>query len=99
MELMASRLKLPAKMKKCYTYIESVEDLKLGRYVRWIHTSDLKKIYGGGFLVLIGEVCTCKNGKNDLFTFVLEECLVFQRMSNDEIILKYAKQIAELSEK
>jgi len=94
-ECMAARLKLPPKVKKFYTYIENIDDLQLGRYVRWIHTDNLEKMYNGGFLVNIGKVCTCKNGKGGLFTFVWEENLVFQRMSNDEIIIKYAQEIAE----
>lgn len=94
MDTLAARLKLPPKVVKFYTYVEELEGLQLGRYVRWIHTDNLKKIYNGGFLVRIGDVCTCKNGQGALFTFIFEENLVFQKMSNDEIIIKYASQIA-----
>ena len=82
-------------MVKYYTYMESLDDLQLGRYVRWLKTEDVTKIYNGGFLVKIGDICTCKNGQGQLFTFIFDDCLVFQKMSNDEIILKYAKEIAE----
>ena len=92
---LASRLKLPQKMVKYYTYMESLDDLQLGRYVRWLKTEDVTKIYNGGFLIKIGDICTCKNGQGQLFTFIFDDCLVFQKMSNDEIILKYAKEIAE----
>jgi len=94
-----SCMDLPPKMKKFYTYIENLDELTLGRYVRWIKLSDLTKIYTGGFLVLIGDVCTCKNGKGALFTFVFDDCVVFQKMSNDELIVKYAKEIASQTEK
>jgi hypothetical protein len=94
MNQLAAKLNLPPKMAKFYDYMEELDDLKLGRYVRWIHMDNLKKIYNGGFLVLIGDVCTCKNGQGALFTFVFEDNLVFQKMSNDEIIIKYAKEIA-----
>jgi hypothetical protein len=92
---LASRLGLPPKVVKFYTYIENLEDLQLGRYIRWLKTDNLKKLFNGGFLVSIGDVCTCKNAQGNLFTFVFDDCLVFQRMSNDEIIIKYAAQIAE----
>ena len=95
MDSLASRLNLPPKVRKFYTYIDDLDDLQLGRYVRWIHTDNLTKMFNGGFLVKIGDVCTCKNGQGALFTFVWEENLVFQRMSNDEIIIKYAQEIAE----
>ena len=95
MEILASKLKLPEKMVKFYTYVEEMEDLKLGRYIRWIHTENLKKISNGGFLIKIGEVCTCKNAKGMLFSVAVEDNLIFQRMSNDEIIIKYASRIAE----
>ena len=94
-ERMIKALKLPPKMAKFYTYIEDIEDLKLGRYIRWIHTDNLKKIYNGGFLLVIDDICTCKNAQGVLFSVVFEDCLIFQRMSNDEIIIKYASQLAE----
>jgi hypothetical protein len=92
---MIKRLKLPTKVAKFYSYIENMDDLKLGRYVRWMKTDNLKKLYNGGFLVSIGDICTCKNTQGSLFTFIFEDCLIFQRMSNDEIIVQYASTIAE----
>ena len=92
---METSLQLPSKMKKFYTYIEDLNDLKLGRYIRWIHLDNLHKIYNGGFLVKIDDVCTCKNTKGGLFTFIFEENLVFQRMSNQELIIKFASKMAE----
>jgi len=86
---------LPPKIKKFYTYIDNLDDLKLGRYLRWIHVNNLEKIYNGGFLVKSGEVCTCKNTKGGLFTFIFEENLVFQRMSKQEIIIKYASKMID----
>ncbi len=95
MNQLAAKLNLPPKMVKYYEYVEELDELVLGRYVRWIHTDNLKKIFNGGFLILIGERCTCKNGQGALFTFLFEDNLVFQKMSNDEIIIKYAKKIAD----
>jgi hypothetical protein len=76
-----------------YTHVDEIEDLILGRYLRWVYTDNLKKLYPGGFLVSVDpktNVLLCKN-RNRLFTISFEEAIVFQKMSLDERIVERAR--------
>ena len=89
-------LKLPAKFRQEYTYVDDVDSLILGRYIRWVYTDDLKKMYNGGFLVSVDphtNVLLCKN-RMALFTVSFEDALVFQKLSLDERIINRARQMA-----
>jgi len=90
------RSRLPPKFMKEYTYIEDVDLLILGRYIRWVYTDNLKKIYNGGFLVSVDpntNVLLCKN-RMTLFTVSFEDALVFQKLSLDERIVNRAREIS-----
>lgn len=94
MEDLIRSLKLPAKFMKEYTYIEDIDSLILGRYIRWVYTDNLKKIYNGGFLVSVdSNTLLCKN-RMALFTISFEDALVFQKRSIDERIVERARQLA-----
>jgi hypothetical protein len=96
MEALIRSLKLPPKFIKEYTYVDDVDFLILGRYIRWVYTDNLKKIYNGGFLVSVDphtNVLLCKN-RMALFTISFEDALVFQKKSLDERIVERARQLA-----
>ena len=94
MESLIRSLNLPSKFMKEYTYIEDVDFLILGRYIRWVYTDNLKKIYNGGFLVSVdSNTLLCKN-RMALFTISFEDALVFQKKTLDERIVERARQMA-----
>ena len=94
MEDLIRSLKLPPKFMKEYTYVEDVDFLILGRYIRWVYTDNLKKIYNGGFLISVDpktNVLLCKN-RMALFTVSFEDALVYQKMSIDAICFPLFKE-------
>ena len=98
---MLQRLNLPKeklksfhKSLKQYRYIDEIPDLKYGSYVRWVNLKDPNNIK----LTIGGLVCdikisnddviiSCKNNYNSFFSFKLNECLVFQKLSHQEKVL------------
>jgi len=83
------------KLKK-YRYCGDLKDIQNGYYIRWI---SLKK-FNNIFLTTGGIVCEvlfckggvsilCKNSRNCMFQFKFDECLIFQKISQQEnVILK-----------
>ena len=81
---------------KQYKYVDEVNDLKYGTYIRWISLKDEEdslrlnsgalfcesKISDNGISIL----CKSVYG-NRLFQLMLDENIVFQKLSNEEIIL------------
>ena len=81
---------------KAYKYVDEMDDLKYGSYIRWIKLNDLDDLTltkGAIFLdVKItdkGVNLICKNhgylGKR--FTIKMDECLIFRKMTNQELVL------------
>ena len=90
-------LGLPKKVYSQYTHIEDVDDLILGRYIRWVYTDDLKKLYPGGILLSVDpktNVLLCKN-RQRLFSVSFNESIVLQKMSLDERIIQEARRITK----
>lgn len=78
---------------KNYKYIDEIPDIKFGSYVRWIPLKNPSKIKltNGGIVcdVKINDDVSvvCRNGMNRLFEFKMAECLVFQKLSDQELVL------------
>lgn len=76
-----------------YKYIDEIPDIKFGSYVRWIPLKNPSKIKltNGGIVcdVKINDDVgvVCRNSMNRLFEFKMAECLVFQKMSDQEMVL------------
>lgn len=79
-----------------YRYVDEIKDLKYGTYLRWIPISDPKVIKltkGALFCDVIiekrGIFLLCKNyGYNSRhFQIKLDECLVFQKLTEQELVL------------
>lgn len=90
-------LGLPKKVYSQYTHIEDVDDLILGRYIRWVYTDDLKKLYPGGILLSVDpktNVLLCKN-RQRLFSVSFDVSIVLQKMSLDERIIQEARRITK----
>jgi len=86
---------------KDYKYIDDISDLRYGAFIMWIPILELNTIT----LQKCGIICdiqlgdehvliTCKNYMHRHYTFRMDECLVFQKLSNQEkIIIQILDQI------
>ena len=79
---------------KNYRYIDEIPDIKFGSYIRWVPLKNPSKIKltNGGIVcdVKINDndvSVVCRNSMNRLFEFKMAECLVFQKLSDQEIVL------------
>lgn len=79
---------------KGYRYIDEMNDLKYGAFIRWIPITDPNylplhycgiicdiKIMDSGVFIL------CKNFMHRHYTFKMDECLIFQKLTDQERIL------------
>ena len=82
---------------KTYRYIDSLTDLKSGYYIRWINIHDAKLRKGGFFLdvKLLDNGChvICKTFQNRIIQISLEENVLFQKLSSDELIILKAIEL------
>jgi len=85
--------KLHAQLKE-YRYVDEINDLKYGAYIRWISLKDPTNIRltNGGIVCEIlvkdnGIHVICRNNINRLFQIRLVENMVFQKISYQENIL------------
>ena len=95
-ELHLSRELLVEYMKKLknYMYVEEMDDLKHGSFIRWINIKDPDNLHltNGGILseikVIDTGVCiVCKSFSHRHFQIQMEECLIFQKLSGQEQVL------------
>jgi len=78
-----------------YKCVDDLAEIKYGKYVRWISLKDEPEsmtLVKGGIVCEInigdsGTTVTCKNFLNKYFKFVLDECVVFQKLSAQEVVL------------
>ena len=81
---------------KDYKYVDEMNDLKYGTYIRWIPIEDPNNIYltnGALFCEMKitdeGVFCICKNiGYNSRhFQISMDKNLIFQKLTNQELVL------------
>ena len=79
---------------KDYRFVDEMSDINYGRYIRWINMNEIDnlKLTNGGIICEIlatdnGNVITCKNTMNRLFRIKMEECLIFQKLTDQEKLL------------
>jgi hypothetical protein len=90
----------PAKSKeiltklKQYMYIDEMNELKYGAFLRWIHMVDPDNLFlsPGGILCEVnitenGVVLVCKNFAHRYYQVKMDECLIFQKLSGQEQVL------------
>ena len=88
---------------KGYRYIDEISDIKYGRFIRWIPLSDpnyLPLHYCGIIcdikIVDNGVLITCKNFMHRHYTFKMDECFIFQKLTTQEqIIINALDHLAE----
>jgi hypothetical protein len=79
---------------KNYRYVDEIDDLKYGAFIRWIPITDPDdlplhncamiceiKIVDNGVLI------TCKNFMHRHYIFKMDECLIFQKLTSQELVL------------
>ena len=79
---------------KGYRYIDEINDLKHGSFIRWIPITDPSylPLHHCGMICEIkitddGVIITCKNFMHRHYTFKMDECLIFQKLSTQEQII------------
>jgi hypothetical protein len=88
-----SELKEYYKLLKEYRYVDELDELRYGSYIRWINISKNPvslTLLRGGFIVDIinknGINILCKN-RNNLFTIKMDRSVIFQKNTNQEKLL------------
>lgn len=79
---------------KEYKYVDEMNDLKYGTYIRWIPLTNPKNTSlskGATFceykITDDGVFMVCKNFYGNHFQIKMEDCLVFQKLTQQELIL------------
>ena len=82
---------------KNYRYVDDLTDIQYGRYIRWINLKNPEKILltRGGMIIDIkilsnGIHVVCKNTYNHKFQVKIDECYIFQKLTDQEKILLMA---------
>lgn len=81
---------------KDYKYVDEMNDLKYGTYIRWINVEDPTNIHltkGALFcemkITYDGVFCVCKNYgySNKHFQIAMDKNLIFQKLTEQEMVL------------
>ena len=87
-------LKMYHKLLTHYRYVDEIDELRYGSYIRWFNISKPKslKLLNGGFIVDIKNnnndiIILCKNSLNKFFNLKMGECIIFQKNTKQEVIL------------
>jgi hypothetical protein len=90
---------------KGYRYVDEITDLKHGSFVKWIPLKDPSHLplNCSGIICEIkitddGVVIVCKNFMHRHYTFKMDECLIFQKLSSQEQVILSALDHLEKEE-
>lgn len=79
---------------KDYRYVDEIDEIKIGGYIRWINLKnpDNIKLTNGGIVIDMKNskddiIIICKNNMNRKFSLFLNKCIIFQKISDQEKIL------------
>tara|TARA_A200000113_G_scaffold177502_1_gene162925 strand:- start:35 stop:466 length:432 start_codon:yes stop_codon:yes gene_type:complete len=82
------------KVLKDYRFVDELDEIQIGKYVRWFNLANQESISltNGGIIIDIKDgkediLIVCKNNRNRIYTFRLNQCIVFQKLSTQEQIL------------
>lgn len=84
---------------KGYRYIDSFQEIKFGSYARWIKLQPEITLCNGGWITDIkigdkGSYLVCKNNIGRFMRINIDECIIFQKLTNQEhIILKIMESL------
>ena len=95
-ELLLSRSTMVQYLKTLthYIYVDEINNLKYGSYLKWISlkTPDNLRLTNGAFFCNIkitdnGVYIICKNYANRHFQIKMDECLLFQKLTDQEKVI------------
>ena len=79
---------------KNYRFVDDLQDINYGAYIRWIKIKDLDqvKLSNGGIIIDIkiyddGCQVICKNMYNKIMQIKLNEAIVFQKLTDQEYVI------------
>ena len=94
LELPQNQQKDLLKKLRHYRYIDELPGMKYGSYVRWISLKNPEnlKLTNGGIVCEMkvgdkGIVIVCKNNFNRFFQLNMTETLIFQKLTEQELVL------------
>ena len=76
-----------------YRVVNDIDDIEYGRYIRWISLKNPSniKLTNGGILcdIKVNEQVSllCKNNTNRFFQIKMDECIIFQKLTEQEKII------------
>lgn len=97
-------LKTLSKQLKAYRYVDKLDDLRYGSYIRWISLNNKDKINvrltNGGILCNLKQVnddihLVCKNSMGMLFQLKMTENIIFQKLNEQEQVILSALKYLE----
>lgn len=99
-------LKTLSKQLKAYRYVDNLDDLRYGSYIRWISLSPKNKnkddvrLTNGGLLCHLKQVdddihLVCKNSRGMLFQLKMTENIIFQKLNEQEQVILSALKYLE----
>ena len=81
---------------KDYRFIDELDELKLGSYIRWFNLDKMKNdnisLTNGGIIIDLKNssddiIIVCKNNYNRIFSLKMNHCIIFQKLNEQEKIL------------
>ena len=79
---------------KDYRFIDELDEIKIGGYIRWINLTnkDNIKLTNGGLIIDLKNsdddiIIICKNSTNRVFSLKMNNCFIFQKLNQQEKIL------------
>lgn len=79
---------------KEYIYVDELDEIKLGSYIRWFNLKNMEnlKLTNGGIVVDFKQgiedvVIVCKNKQGRFFSLQLNKNIIFKKMSTQEKLL------------
>lgn len=85
-----------------YKYVDELSELKYGSFIRWIPITDPNylPLHYCGIICDIkiaddGVFIVCKNFMHRHYTFKMDECLIFQKLTKQELVLLKALDYLE----
>jgi hypothetical protein len=82
------------KVLKQYRYVDEIDEIKIGAYIRWFNLTkqDKLKLTNGGIILDMTKgkddiLIICKNNRTRIFSLNMNKCIIFQKISSQEQIL------------
>ena len=83
-----------------YRLVNNLQEMRLGRYCRWIVEKENKKtLHGGGYLIKVsfsekGVYLLCERMKKYKMQIKMDDTVVFQKMTAEEWVVVMANDFA-----